>query len=260
LSVSQVCNSPIIDDQPDSQAAYQSQTVSFTVHATSNFSMAYLWYRGDTPMFDNGSISGTQTPTLTIGPLGLRDTDNNYRCRVENNCSPPVFSDPASLTVLLCSAPQIVTQPVSQTATEGGSASFSVSASGTGPLVYQWRRGLTILNNGGNISGVDTPTLTINPVSLGDASFGYRCRVSGVCGIILSGNATLSVNPACWGDCYPDGGNGTVNIDDLVRIITAWGMCNSHQPCPADVSPNGGNGMVDIDDLVRVITGWGVCP
>ena len=49
-------------------------------------------------------------------------------------------------------------------------------------------------------------------------------------------------------------GNGVVNIDDLVLVITHWGATGSD---PADVN---GDHVVNIDDLVAVITAWGNCP
>jgi len=49
-------------------------------------------------------------------------------------------------------------------------------------------------------------------------------------------------------------GDGLVNIDDLVEVITAWGVCGNPSNCPADQN---GSGAVNIDDLVLVITNWG---
>jgi hypothetical protein len=57
--------------------------------------------------------------------------------------------------------------------------------------------------------------------------------------------------PFCPGDLD---GSGSVNIDDLLGIINAWGPCAG---CVADIT---GNGQVDIDDLLAVINGWGTCP
>jgi V8-like Glu-specific endopeptidase len=64
---------------------------------------------------------------------------------------------------------------------------------------------------------------------------------------------------ACPGDITT---NGVVNVDDLLRVITAWGPCPALPTvCPADVSPSpAGNGIVDVNDLLVVITGWGTCP
>lgn len=55
----------------------------------------------------------------------------------------------------------------------------------------------------------------------------------------------------CDGDLT---GSGTVDIDDLLIIIGAWGTC---PPCPGD---SDGNGVVDIDEILALIAGWGVCP
>jgi hypothetical protein len=47
-------------------------------------------------------------------------------------------------------------------------------------------------------------------------------------------------------------GDGVVNVNDLLAVINAWGLCSP--PCPADLD---GNGVVDIDDLLTVINNWG---
>jgi hypothetical protein len=52
-------------------------------------------------------------------------------------------------------------------------------------------------------------------------------------------------------------GNGSVDADDLVAVVLAWGTCADPQDCPGDAD---GNGNVDADDLVMVILAWGECP
>ena len=66
----------------------------------------------------------------------------------------------------------------------------------------------------------------------------------------------------CPADIAPPGGNGAVNIDDLLLVINSWGSCPAPCPpaCTADISPSGGNCVVNIDDLLAVINGWGPCP
>jgi hypothetical protein len=52
-------------------------------------------------------------------------------------------------------------------------------------------------------------------------------------------------------------GNGTVDVDDLIAVILAWGPCATYAPCPADVSPwPNGDDEVDVDDLIAVILNW----
>jgi hypothetical protein len=61
-------------------------------------------------------------------------------------------------------------------------------------------------------------------------------------------------NPACMADTAPvPGGNGVINIDDLLFIINHWGATGNHT---ADVTFNG---FVNIADLLAVINAWGPC-
>ncbi len=47
----------------------------------------------------------------------------------------------------------------------------------------------------------------------------------------------------------------SVNVDDLIAVILAWGPCPpAFAPCLADIAVNGD---VDVDDLIAVILGWG---
>jgi hypothetical protein len=50
----------------------------------------------------------------------------------------------------------------------------------------------------------------------------------------------------------PPGGNGTVNIEDLLFVIANWGSVGG----PADVN---GDNTVNISDLLAVIAAWGTC-
>jgi hypothetical protein len=62
-------------------------------------------------------------------------------------------------------------------------------------------------------------------------------------------------------DCVADiNGTASVDIDDLLMVIEAWGACVDPKNCPADIAPQGGNDIVDIDDLLTVIGAWGPCP
>jgi hypothetical protein len=58
-------------------------------------------------------------------------------------------------------------------------------------------------------------------------------------------------------DCSPPTppiGDGFVNIDDLLVVISGWGRCHPNAPCLADVNADG---VVDIHDLLAVLSGWG---
>jgi alpha-tubulin suppressor-like RCC1 family protein len=76
--------------------------------------------------------------------------------------------------------------------------------------------------------------------------------VGGNCGADF---VVVIVNPApCLADIAPASQlNGSVDMDDLLAVVQAWGTSQS----TADID---GNGIVNIDDLLSVINAWGVCP
>jgi glucose/arabinose dehydrogenase len=83
-------------------------------------------------------------------------------------------------------APAISTHPASITRAVGQTASFSVSASGTAPLTYQWQR------NGVNIAGANSPNYSFT-VAAGDNGALFRAVVSNTAGSATSTAATLTV-------------------------------------------------------------------
>jgi pectate disaccharide-lyase len=89
--------------------------------------------------------------------------------------------------VVFVEAPAIVTQPQDRTVTNGQNATFTVAASGTAPLSYQWFR-----NNSTLVSGGTNATLTLTTVSTNDAG-SYSATVSNAAGSATSSNALLTV-------------------------------------------------------------------
>jgi len=96
-------------------------------------------------------------------------------------------SSPGCPVIVNVTASTSATDPSAQTACEGGSASFSTTASGTGPFTYQWQK------DGVDIPGATNSTLSINPVALSDAGT-YRVVVTGTCGTDTTEGALLTVN------------------------------------------------------------------
>jgi hypothetical protein len=94
-------------------------------------------------------------------------------------------------------APSITSQPANQTAAEGRTATFSVGASGTAPLTYQWQK------NNTDISGATASSYTTPPVTLSDNNATFRCVVKNAYGTATSNPATLTVTP---------GGGGETNV------------------------------------------------
>ncbi|WP_257461438.1 PQQ-dependent sugar dehydrogenase [Archangium lipolyticum] len=84
-------------------------------------------------------------------------------------------------------APVLTRQPESQTGVPGQSVTFTVSASGTPPLSYQWQR------DGEDLSGQTSASLTL-AVALPDSGAHFRVRVSNDLGSVLSDEALLTVS------------------------------------------------------------------
>jgi gliding motility-associated-like protein/uncharacterized repeat protein (TIGR01451 family) len=177
--------------EPADQAVCSGSSVSFSVTA-SGIGLTYQWRKGSTNLANVGNISGATTATLTINPATALDVATDYNVIISGSFIPNDTSAFASLTMLF--PPAITTQPTNQTACPGDSVTFVVAASGAG-LTYQWRRGLTDLINGGNISGVTNDTLIIDPVNLADAATNYNVVVSGTClPSVVSNNVDLIFN------------------------------------------------------------------
>ena len=179
LSGGSPTNPPSITTQPTSRTVTNGGTTTFTVVASGSPTLRYQWRT-------NGiAMTGATSSTLTLSGITTNQT-GNYSVAITNN-SGSITSSTAVLTVLV--PPSITTQPSSQTVTEGGSASFDVTAAGTATLAYQWRR------NGANVDGATAATLNLNPVTTNQAGT-YTVLVSNAAGSITSAPVTLTVNSA----------------------------------------------------------------
>ena len=87
-------------------------------------------------------------------------------------------------------APAITSQPSSQSVLIGQTATFSVTASGTAPLSYQWRK------NGTAISGATSSSYTTPAETTSDNGALFTVAVSNSAGTATSNGAVLTVNPA----------------------------------------------------------------
>jgi len=180
-----------ITTQPTNQIACTGSSVNFSVVATGN-GLTYQWRKGTVNLINGVKISGANSDTLKINPVNISDTASNYNVVINGACSSTDTSINVSLKV--DSAFIITKQPVNQIACAGSSVNFSIMATGTG-LTYQWRKGNVNLINGIKISGVNSDTLKIDPVSISDTSSFYNVIISGACTANdTSKNVSLTVN------------------------------------------------------------------
>jgi hypothetical protein len=167
---------PSIDKQPASKQANVGDTVQFLaeVHGTAPFS--YQWLR-------NGvALAGQTGATLVLA--SAQTTDEGEYVVVVSNPARATSSLPAMLSLSV--KPEIVEQPLNLSVVATAPAVFSVTASGTLPLSYQWQK------NGQDLTGETKASLTI--LSVGNADAGnYRVIVSNVAGAQMSDIAKLEV-------------------------------------------------------------------
>lgn len=137
---------------------------------------------------NNGVPNGLWDSGL-FGPGGTFSfTFNIAPGRYNYYCAPHVsIGMTGSITVLAAgNVPTILTPPQSQVAPAGSTVTFSVSASGTPPLFYQWRA------NGEEIAGATRDTLLLRSVQTSDAG-SYDVIVSNSAGSTTSQAATLMI-------------------------------------------------------------------
>jgi hypothetical protein len=170
---------PAITNQPVSLTNCQGSSATFSVTATGTL-LSYQWQK------NGGNISGATTSALTLSGV---TTNNNgtYAVQISNSCGTTTNSAAATLVV---SVPPVISFPPQSTnVCQGGSASFSVTASGT-PLNYQWQF------NGTNLSAT-LSSYTLSNLHTNKTG-SYSVVVSNACGVVTSAVAVLTVPlPPC---------------------------------------------------------------
>ena len=93
-------------------------------------------------------------------------------------------------TIISAAAPSITTQPANRTVTAGQTATFSVTATGTTPLSYQWQQGAT------PISGATATSYTTPPTTTSESGAQFSVVISNAISNVTSSAATLTVTAA----------------------------------------------------------------
>lgn len=181
---------PSITTQPGIQTVTAGENAEFTVAAAGGQPLSYQWKKDGVSLSDGGRISGAAAAALAISNVQKAD-EGSYLCYV-SNASGGLDSASAALTVNLIK-PSVTTPPSAQTVTEGGTARFTVAASGTAPLSYQWKKDGVSLSDGSKISGATTAALTVSNAQKADEG-AYSCYINNDAGDVTSGDATLTVN------------------------------------------------------------------
>lgn len=231
LSVVAATSAPVFTTSPVDQMVVEGQTASLNAVATGAPLPGIRWQRAPAGTSNFADITGvpacaptnptTGAPNVaascTVGPLAVGDSGQRYRAVATSTAAPGgVTSGFATVLVSAAAmAPSITQQPAPQSTTVGGSASFSVVASGTAPLNHVWQQGGNNLPsvsgafNAGGCSGTVTygnggSTITLTGLSAGCNGVQVGVTVSnGINPSAVSNSVTLTVNPAATpGACF----------------------------------------------------------
>ncbi len=184
-----------LTQQPEDVNAFLGASATFCVIAGGTEPFTYQWFK------DGTALAGATNACLTITGIQVADA-GGYRVRVSNAVR-SLDSATASLRV----RPFIAGQPQNCTNVVGGTATFSVSVSGTAPFLYQWSK------DGANLSGETAATLAIPNVQLSDDGTTYSVSITSVAGSTLSVGARLRVFPP---PCLIPPTNRTVVVGSLL--------------------------------------------
>ena len=175
---------PAITTEPLPAVVNVGAAITLTSVASGYPAPTYQWYKGTSP--SGTLINGATGASYTVASATTPDVGSYYV--VATNRLGSATSAAADVTVNVV-APSISTQPTSTTVTLGQPATFTVSASGSAPLFYQWYKGETL------ISGATSASYTINP-TVGSSAGDYYVVVTNEGGpstAATSSTATLSL-------------------------------------------------------------------
>jgi chitodextrinase len=156
-------------------------TGTFSDKSTQNITASATWTSSNSSVATIGASSG-----LAKGA----STGSSQVSATQGGISSPATTLTVSAAAV---APTITTQPANQTVTTGQTATFSVSATGTAPLTYQWSK------NGSNIVGATSSSYTTPATTSGDNGSTFQVVVSNTAGNTPSSTATLTVTSSGGG-------------------------------------------------------------
>jgi len=190
---------PAITRQPASVTVASGANTTFTVVATGTPTPTLKWQRSTnsgsawSDLVNDSIYSGVTTGTLTVTAATLTMNGNRFRAVATNTDSSANSDGLATLTVT--QSPVITVQPAGQSGLVGSSATFAVTATGSGTLTYQWFFTPASSSTPQSISGATSASYTLSNVQTANTG-DYVCVVSnGVGTAATSSAAQLTIVP-----------------------------------------------------------------
>ena len=120
-------------------------------------------------------------------------------------------------------APTVSSQPLNAEAAEGSSATFTVTASGTTPLLCQWQVDKNDGKGWTDIIGAVNASYTVETITAEQNGWKYRCVIKNAAGSVESNAATLTVKEAI-GDVKKNDDTKNNSSNRLGRILLITGI------------------------------------
>jgi len=208
--------------QPTNLVVDPGTNVSFNVTASGTGTLRYQW------RFNGVNITNNLTATASSLSLTNVQLTNNgtYSVVITDDVS-TVASSNATLIVKV--KPSVTQHPVGVTVPAGGTASLTISASGTLPMGFRWRKANTTITN--FVLNSNTSVYTITNAQASDASF-YNVAITNIAGTAvggLSSNAYLTVLIPPTDQTASAGSNAvfSVSASSLARVLYQWQFSGS---------------------------------
>jgi len=229
-----------ITAQPQSQTIVPNGRATLTVGAVGTGPLRYQWFAESEGGLAGQVVSDATASTFTTPALvsttrywarvsdAVGTLDSGRATVTVDGGAPPASPSPPSGT-----APTITGQPQSVAVAAGEPATFTVTATGTAPLTYQWYTG-TSGQTGGAISGSTSPTHVTPPLLVSQT---FWVRVSNAWG--SSDSSTVSVTVTAVASPAPVGGANPAWEDEVVTLVNqrraAGATCGGtvYGPAPA---------------------------
>jgi len=213
-----VALAPTITTQPTNQTVTAGQTSTFSAAASGTAPLSYQWE------LNGANISGATSSSYTTPATTTANSGSTFAVVVTNSAG-SLTSRAATLTVnAAVVAPTITTQPANQNVTVGQTATFSVAATGTGPISYQWQK------SGVSIGGATSSSYTTPATTAANSGSTYAVLVSNSAGSATSNGATLTVNAASGAPAIvqqPQSQTVQVGQSATFTVVVSNGPCRS---------------------------------
>jgi len=185
--------------------------------------------------------------TAVTGTWYVNNLVGGYDLQVQGTLSSTVTVTPPAITV----------SPSPTNVFAGNNAGFSVTASGTAPLSYQWRKGGVAFADGGAVSGATTNVLSFVPAATNHTG-SYSVVVTNAGGSVTSSVAVLNVM-AAPGLTLSNSANGLILVADGGAVSNRFIVQMATNLTPPIVWEPLQTNVIGADGLIRFegVTGGG---